>query len=78
MAMHIDEDEIRRRAYRLWEAEGRPEGRWDEHWRRARAEIEREFRRATEQAGKIEHRMNPPLEVEEALDPNHWRGSDER
>jgi hypothetical protein len=30
-----DEDDIRRKAYELWENEGRPEGRHDDHWRRA-------------------------------------------
>jgi hypothetical protein len=30
---------IRERAHRLWESEGRPEGKHDEHWRRASEEI---------------------------------------
>ena len=35
--MHQGDDEhIRRKAYEIWESEGRPEGRHDEHWRRAR------------------------------------------
>ncbi len=29
------DDAIRRRAYALWESEGRPAGRHEEHWRRA-------------------------------------------
>lgn len=33
------EDAIRRRAYELWEAEGRPEGRTDEFWYRAEEEV---------------------------------------
>jgi DUF2934 family protein len=33
------EERVRERAYLLWEREGRPEGRADEHWRRA-AELE--------------------------------------
>ena len=37
--MSEDDDAIRLRAYRLWEQEGRPEGRHDEHWKRARAEL---------------------------------------
>lgn len=37
-----DEDEdMRRRAYRFWEDEGRPEGRAELHWERAREESER-------------------------------------
>jgi hypothetical protein len=36
------EDRIRRRAYEIWEQEGRPHGRdWD-HWTRAAQEIEKE------------------------------------
>ncbi|WP_161142169.1 DUF2934 domain-containing protein, partial [Propylenella binzhouense] len=34
-----DEDRIRERAYRIWEEEGRPEGRHDEHWHRAGREM---------------------------------------
>ena len=33
------EERVRERAYLLWEREGRPEGRAEEHWRRA-AELE--------------------------------------
>ena len=32
-------DRIKQRAYLLWEQEGRPEGRADEHWFRAEAEV---------------------------------------
>jgi hypothetical protein len=38
--MDDTEDMIRRRAYELWEQAGRPEGRSDEFWHAARAEIE--------------------------------------
>ncbi|MCJ8142238.1 DUF2934 domain-containing protein [Ancylobacter sp. A5.8] len=34
------EQEIRERAYRLWEQEGRPDGRADQHWRMAQADDE--------------------------------------
>lgn len=33
------EHRIRERAYELWEAEGQPEGREDQHWRQAQADI---------------------------------------
>jgi len=36
--MQQDEDEIRRRAYSIWEREGRPEGRHESHWEQARRE----------------------------------------
>ena len=35
-----DEHHIRQRAYEIWEREGRPDGRQDEHWAQARREIE--------------------------------------
>jgi hypothetical protein len=31
---------IRQRAYEIWEAEGRPEGRQHEHWEQAMRELE--------------------------------------
>lgn len=37
------EDEIRMRSYLIWDREGRPEGKSEEHWRRAKAELEAEF-----------------------------------
>ena len=36
--MQDDEEEIRRKAYSIWEREGRPEGRHDSHWEQARRE----------------------------------------
>ena len=36
------EERIRERAHRIWEAEGRPMGRDHEHWQRACREIEEE------------------------------------
>jgi hypothetical protein len=39
----IPEDAIRQRSYLIWEREGCPEGKADEHWRRAKAELEAEF-----------------------------------
>ena len=32
------EEQIRIRAYQIWEAEGRPEGRHDHHWSQAQTE----------------------------------------
>lgn len=43
------EEKIRQRAYELWEAEGRPDGKQQEHWDRAVREIN-----AEEEAGGIE------------------------
>ncbi|MFL9959066.1 DUF2934 domain-containing protein [Paraburkholderia nemoris] len=36
------EEKIRARAYELWEKDGSPEGRADEYWERARAQIDEE------------------------------------
>jgi hypothetical protein len=38
----MDLERIRQRAYELWEQDGRPEGRQQEHWDRAVREIEGE------------------------------------
>jgi hypothetical protein len=35
----ISHDQIASRAQELWEAEGRPDGKSDEHWHRAESEL---------------------------------------
>lgn len=41
--MSTDTDQkVRDRAHRIWEREGRPDGRHDEHWAQAMHEIEKE------------------------------------
>jgi hypothetical protein len=35
----VSHDEIASRAQQLWEGEGKPDGKADEHWHRAEAEI---------------------------------------
>jgi hypothetical protein len=42
VATRLDEDCIRERAYGIWIAEGRPDGREHAHWRRAHQELQRE------------------------------------
>ncbi len=42
---------VRARVHTLWEQDGRPQQNVDEHWSRARSEVEREFRCHTAQAG---------------------------
>ena len=37
-----NEDDVRTRAYRIWEQEGRKDGEHDRHWRQAREEMARE------------------------------------
>lgn len=69
--LHIDEALIRQRATDL-AVKGVTVDE-AELLRRARADIEREFRSRTREAGRQKHRMNPPLEVEEALTPGLYR-----
>lgn len=44
-SIETQEERIRKRAYEIWTDEGQPEGRQDEHWHRAREEIEAELAR---------------------------------
>lgn len=37
--MSNNEQEIRKRAHEIWESEGRPEGRHEHHWQRAKDEV---------------------------------------
>jgi hypothetical protein len=39
----FSDETIRERAYHIWEREGRPDGRADEHWYMARSELAIEF-----------------------------------
>lgn len=36
-------DRVQQRAYQIWESEGRPDGREEEHWQRAEREILQEI-----------------------------------
>ncbi len=40
--MNLHDDQIRQRAHGIWEREGRPHGRDEEHWQRAREELSSE------------------------------------
>ncbi len=46
-------ERVRRRAHDIWEREGRPHGRHDEHWGQAEAEVDDEIR-AERQAAETE------------------------
>ena len=48
---HAYDDEIRVRAYRLWDEAGRPEGRMDEFWHKAERQLEEE---------QIRHELKTP------------------
>lgn len=49
--MMIDEQAIRARAYRLWEAAGSPEGEEERFWREAERQLKEE---------QIEHELKTP------------------
>jgi hypothetical protein len=42
MVSHAELDEIRARAYKLWEEAGKPEGRIDEFWYEAEQQVKEE------------------------------------
>ena len=48
----IPDDAIRERAYRIWLDEGRPHGRHDDHWLRAKSELESESGGGTKTVGR--------------------------
>ena len=51
------ERRIRERAYEIWESEGRPHGRSDDHWKQARAE----FSEASAEAQQASAASNDPV-----------------
>jgi len=53
---------VRERAYRIWEEEGQPEGRQEEHWRRAETEISEEEAQSISPSGCA----GVPLEISAA------------
>lgn len=56
-AEHGRAERVQRRAHDIWEREGRPHGRHDEHWAQAEAEVDDEIR-AERQASETE--SGPP------------------
>lgn len=46
-AAMVSEDAIRQRAYFMWEAEGRPDGKHDHYWSRAHEEATQAYAEAT-------------------------------
>lgn len=84
----MDEDRIRQRAYEIWEREGRPEGRHEDHWHRAHRELTGEdadgsrhgagdtgnLGRAAADMGRIEAAGN---RIREEAIPHHAPGASE-
>ncbi|KVH09089.1 hypothetical protein WS84_19425 [Burkholderia anthina] len=46
------ETQVRERAYRLWQADGAPDGRADEYWQRAEQQLDAEGRSADGRVGQ--------------------------
>lgn len=66
----VDEDRVRQRAHEIWEREGRPEGRHEEHWRQAMAQVAAEDGGGTagmEAPGPDAGLRTPPSVVEQGL-----------
>jgi len=55
------EERVRHRAYRIWQQEGRPEGRDIDHWEQAEQEIEREDKLAQEDERGSDHPAVGPV-----------------
>ena len=70
----IGEEKIRVRSHAIWEKDGRPEGRANEHWRRAvtqlLAEMERDWLAALDERERTELVMPRP-QVHEP--PQRWQ-----
>lgn len=58
--MDDKEDKRRQRAYRIWEDEGRPEGRDLDHWQRAEEQHEMTEEEATLSSHAEGGRQKPP------------------
>ncbi len=48
----ISRDQIAERAFEIWEKEGHPDGRDQEHWQRAEAELAETMKKMTTPPGK--------------------------
>jgi len=53
------EEKVRTRAYEIWEREGRPTGRAQQHWEQARREIENESRQGQAPSPRASARWSP-------------------
>jgi hypothetical protein len=60
---HTREDQIRYRAYLLWLADGKPEGRDKEHWQEAEAIVEQIPRLNREADGPLDAPTLVPRQV---------------
>ncbi|WP_312170915.1 DUF2934 domain-containing protein [Stutzerimonas kunmingensis] len=57
----MNDEQIRQRAYEIWQAEGQPEGKESEHWQRARDEMEPFYKEGNAEAGSVESSVAIPM-----------------
>ncbi|MCB9958631.1 MAG: DUF2934 domain-containing protein [Rhodospirillaceae bacterium] len=55
---------IHKKAYEIWEAEGRPDGKHEEHWSRAEQEVDAPKEAAAKPAAPRAKKAAPKAEVE--------------
>jgi hypothetical protein len=60
----MDLERIRQRAYELWEQDGRPEGKQQEHWDRAMSEVQSEGGEQADAAGNLSDAAKAMRELE--------------
>jgi hypothetical protein len=69
-----DDEQIRQRAYEIWEREGRPEGREAEHWRMAADELGASAAQKAKMDQEIQEvpaaRMRGPAKLDESREPS--------
>jgi Protein of unknown function (DUF2934) len=70
------DERIRRRAYEIWEREGRPEGREAEHWRRAAEELAEPPPPPAESQEVPAARVRDPAKLDESAPPGPGAQSD--
>lgn len=66
-----DDETVRRKAYELWESEGRPDGRHDDHWHRANSSVTKPGQAAPEQQAVADE---PPVVSAENMSPHEGAG----
>jgi hypothetical protein len=54
------QEQIAHRAYEIWQRAGHPQGRHDDHWQQAEAEIDAEAQKAMVNGTGPTHRSGPP------------------
>jgi len=64
MAVALDPEAVRERAYALWDARGRPEGSPDADWYEAEAQLQNELSVAGSPAGPLAGRARRALDSE--------------